>query len=517
LATERNKPTLHPISGIGHKTLFAGGDHDAGASRDNAIPTVTLLTDLPNDATDSFYKGDVYVAVKSSIMQPSTVVRAHTELGALLQREISSTKTIGVLLTDGGPEHNITFTSVQIALVLLWRKMDFDQLVVGRSCPQNSWTNEIERVMSVLNLALYSMCFTRPVMTPYEARASVNSTESDINDENSSKWLEQHWRSSKNNAHLRERLEQNKFFHHAASTSVGVACREMTGRFLNQVWDERNIQEGYIAASEELYDFVKILTTFDPSLDEFIECSYNKSDVFTSSRCKEQFARPNSMNTFLKTHCSSSAYMFEVKAVCWQNLAKDEIAAGKNPDNYESIIHPTCPFGCRRPKQLLSIFVNSKFMPRPNKSASDTSVEAPFLSYGDAKALIDKGEPNAMDKYVPSLTIIEPKVKWIVSPVNTKGAEIQSATLCVVHNILTTVRCKNCGKPRAVYVVGGGAKWKEADRDLLYAFLEDQSLTYTCGSDFSELAATIDFQDDVLDKRKIDKKSYRPFIPTVNK
>jgi hypothetical protein len=92
---------------------------------------------------------------------------------------VSSTKTIGILLTDGGPEHNITFTSVQIALVLLWRKIEFDHLIAGRACPQNSWTNEIERVVSVLNLALYSMCFTRPTMLPYEFRESVNATERD--------------------------------------------------------------------------------------------------------------------------------------------------------------------------------------------------------------------------------------------------------------------------------------------------------------------------------------------------
>ena len=119
--------------------------------------TVTLLTDIPDYSSDSFYKGKVFVAVKSSILQPSTVVRAPTELSALLKREMPTTKTIGILLTDGGPEHNITFTSVQIALVLLSKNLNFDQLVVGRSCPQNSWTNEIERVMSVRNLALYSM------------------------------------------------------------------------------------------------------------------------------------------------------------------------------------------------------------------------------------------------------------------------------------------------------------------------------------------------------------------------
>ena len=79
------------------------------------------------------------------------------------------------------------------------------------------------------------------------------------------KWLEQHWRSSKSMSHLRERLEQNVKFHHAASSSIGVACNEMSKRFKNQVWDKSNIQEGYIAHDRELFDFVDILTTFDPA------------------------------------------------------------------------------------------------------------------------------------------------------------------------------------------------------------------------------------------------------------
>ena len=116
LATERNRRTIHPVSGVGHQTLFGGGDHDEGSSRDNAVPTVTLLCDIPEDATESFYKSQVFVAVKSSTMQPSTVVRAHAELGSLLLREIEQRQTIGFLLTDGGPEHNLIFLSVQISI-----------------------------------------------------------------------------------------------------------------------------------------------------------------------------------------------------------------------------------------------------------------------------------------------------------------------------------------------------------------------------------------------------------------
>ena len=160
-------------------TLFAGGDHDAGSSRDNAVPTVTLISDIPDDASESFYQGQVYVAVKSSIMQPSTIVRAHCELSKLLLSQKLENQTVGIMLTDGGPEHNIVFASVQIALILLWRFVKFDILVVCRSCPQNSWTNEVERVMSVLNLGLYSMCFSRSRMQP-EANENIENNETSI-------------------------------------------------------------------------------------------------------------------------------------------------------------------------------------------------------------------------------------------------------------------------------------------------------------------------------------------------
>ena len=211
------------------------------------------------------------------------------------------------------------------------------------------------------------------------------------------------------------------------------------------------------------------------------------------------------MNEFLRSHCSSSAYMFELKAVCWQILANEEIQAGRDPDLLVATFHPTCPFGCKRPAQSLLEFVNSNFLPRPNKSSNATSTEAPYLPYNEAKALIDRGEPNAMDKYVPTLTVMEAKVKWIVPPINTKGAEIPSSTLCVFNNILTTVGCKNCGKPRLVYVVGGGAKLKGTDKDLVHEFLENQSSTYTCGTDFLEQAASINFLDNTAEKRKLIK------------
>ena len=157
-------------------------------------------------------------------MQPSTVVRAHAELGSLLSREIEPRQSMGFLLTDGGPEHNLMYSSVQIGLIIMFRMLEFDQLIVGRSCPQNSWTNEAERVMSNLNYALYSMCFTRlPMRVPPRASHSVNTNED--SEESKTEWLEQRWRSSNSLSMLRERLEDNLDFHDAAMQSVGTRVR----------------------------------------------------------------------------------------------------------------------------------------------------------------------------------------------------------------------------------------------------------------------------------------------------
>jgi hypothetical protein len=419
LATERSRPTIHPIEGTGHMTLFAGGDHDAGSSRDNAVPTVTLISDIPEDASESFYRGQVYVAVKSSIMQPSTVVRAHAELSKLLIREKDAKQSIGIMLTDGGPEHNLNFISVQIALIMLWRTVEFDILVVCRSCPQNSWTNEVERVMSVLNLGLYSMCFSRLRMHP--VNDDNDEYDDELNTEASSEYLEQKWRTSGSMAALRERLQDNVDFHNAAKKSIGGACEEMTKRFLNLTWTDRNIERGYIASDTELKEFVEILNSFDPSLGEYSTSNYSKSDVFSSSKMKDMYAKKDSMNDFIESHCLKSSYLFQVKATCWSKTAKDEIAAGRGPNCYPGIVHPTCPFNCRRPMQPLSEFALSAFMPCPDKDPQDKGLQAPYMTYQLAKERITQGHKNSGDSFVPSLMAIETKSKWAVPPVNMKG------------------------------------------------------------------------------------------------
>ena len=68
---------------------------------------------------ESFNRGQVFVGLKDALLEPSNPLCHTTELGKILcQENISS--TVLLLYTDGGPDHNLTFLSVRLALLALY-------------------------------------------------------------------------------------------------------------------------------------------------------------------------------------------------------------------------------------------------------------------------------------------------------------------------------------------------------------------------------------------------------------
>ena len=68
------------------------------------------------------------------------------------------------LYSDGGPDHRLTYVSVQLSLICLFIKLDLDYLCAGRTAPYHSWRNPVERIMSVLNLGLQCIGLARDQM-----------------------------------------------------------------------------------------------------------------------------------------------------------------------------------------------------------------------------------------------------------------------------------------------------------------------------------------------------------------
>ena len=114
----------YPVAGIerGKQVLvapgkkFAVGDHDF--TKFSMSPSVSFLIDIPENITDSFYSGRVFVGLKENAFQKSSPIRHATELEGILKSSVVS--PVLLLYTDSGPDHRLTYVSVQISLISIF-------------------------------------------------------------------------------------------------------------------------------------------------------------------------------------------------------------------------------------------------------------------------------------------------------------------------------------------------------------------------------------------------------------
>ncbi len=137
-------------------------DHDTD-TKCKVTPSTTLIVDIPDSPSDSFCRGQVVSILKDTILQPSTPLRHTAELDQVLSRE-DKTQPILLMYADGGGDHNITFPSVQLALMALFLMRDLDVLIAVRCCPGRSFTNPAEKAHCVMNIGLQSVALERDEM-----------------------------------------------------------------------------------------------------------------------------------------------------------------------------------------------------------------------------------------------------------------------------------------------------------------------------------------------------------------
>ena len=87
---------------------------------------------------------------------------------------ILETKPMLLIYTDGGPDHRLTYLSVQLSLIALFLQLDLDVLIAARTAPCHSWANPVERVMSIVNLGLQCVGMMRQKQSVgFEANISM--------------------------------------------------------------------------------------------------------------------------------------------------------------------------------------------------------------------------------------------------------------------------------------------------------------------------------------------------------
>jgi hypothetical protein len=169
---------------VAENTQLLALDHDYHLA--GVVPSILLNVIIPDNKEDSFHFGKLEVTVKDKIFQPSTANRHATETVKLLRREtalgggadperlddgehgfVDFAVPILITYSDGGPDHNNTFLSVQLAAVAIFVALDLDMYICARCAPCQSYSNPAERCMSTLNLSLQSVALSRSEMTDH--------------------------------------------------------------------------------------------------------------------------------------------------------------------------------------------------------------------------------------------------------------------------------------------------------------------------------------------------------------
>lgn len=94
---------------------FEVGDHDF--TKFSLIPSMCMVITIPENVSDSWYQGRVFVGTKDAIFQPSSPICHATEVTTIILKKCySPVPPILFVYSDGGPDHRLTYVSVQISL-----------------------------------------------------------------------------------------------------------------------------------------------------------------------------------------------------------------------------------------------------------------------------------------------------------------------------------------------------------------------------------------------------------------
>ena len=267
-------PVDQPIQCLDHDFHVAG-----------LVPSVSLICEIPENASDSFFCGQAYITTKDKVFEPSNPLRHAAELVQILWNDqsddgVSLNKPVLALFTDGGPDHRPTFESVKLSLLSIFIQLDLDMLVAIRTAPNNSWVNLAERVMPLLNLALQHCSLQRDVMPDNM-----------------------------------EKKMKNK-----GSLSAVLNCAEVTQGF-KEVYAEsmRNVSETANRRFQRMFLKEKQLKTMNACSQEEIEDMLQPiklltgCEVLNSKSTSKEIRSQKELMHFMDTHSKSSEYSFQLK------------------------------------------------------------------------------------------------------------------------------------------------------------------------------------------------------------
>ena len=264
---ERGKPVLVSIGKV-----FEVCDHDF--TKFSMTPSVALHVEIPKYIEQTFYDGDVYVWLKESAFEASSPYRHAAEMNQILDIE----KPIVAIYSDGGPDHRLTYGSVQISLINIFLAGDLDMLLACRTPPCNSWKNPAERIMSILNIGFQSVGLMRT---------------------NSDEEMEKVLSKATSVGHTRALAEKDPRVEAYVKESVEPVKVLLSNVISRLKWKNKFLHPRTAATNEEIADLARNIDQIE-NIDPF---HTTQKDLKSKSI----------YNNFLEKHCKVRQYMFSVK------------------------------------------------------------------------------------------------------------------------------------------------------------------------------------------------------------
>lgn len=257
-------------------TRLEAADHDF--TKFSIIPSVVLICDIPEEVSGSWYTGEVKVLLKEGAFEPSSALRHSTELSSILQ-ERAQQKPIPFVYSDGGSDHRVTYISVKLPLVTIFRKLDLDYLCAVRTAPYHSYRNPVERIMSIVNLGLQAVALARKIL-PEEMEAEATKC-------NSLKAL-------------RAVAERQVGFKQTALDSIAPVKILLTDIVRGLELKQRKFKLFSSATEEEMSDMWTALLAIDQEFHQDYSDKVSAKDL------------PHSLTSFISHCCKQRHYFFDI-------------------------------------------------------------------------------------------------------------------------------------------------------------------------------------------------------------
>ena len=180
------------------------------------------------------------------------------------------------MYTDGGPDHNLTFLSVQLALIALFIHFDLDMLQAVRTAPYRSWKNPCERVNCILNLGLQAVGLMRMNMEGCFERMITGCNS------------------------IRQAVEKSPLLKDALKDSIEPVKTLISSQFMRLSLKGKSFRCFVSASDHEIEGFFDHLHDIEPSLT-------------MNDRKKECLSRLYGLQQFMAHSCHIRKYVFSIK------------------------------------------------------------------------------------------------------------------------------------------------------------------------------------------------------------